>query len=181
METITIERARLEDISKLQEIGRTTFSETFANEENEENMQNYLEQSFSIDKLTGELKNKDSQIYFAKIRARVIGYLKINIGEAQTEKLDDGAFEIERIYVLKEFQGQKIGQMLYQKAIELANDIKASYLWLGVWEENHKAKKFYEKNGLIAFDKHAFWLGNDEQTDLMMKKVLINDRVLKTS
>nr|WP_199158370.1 GNAT family N-acetyltransferase [Pedobacter sp. ASV2] len=181
METITIVQAMLEDISKLQEIGRTTFSETFAHENSEENIRNYLEQSFSIDKLTAELSNPDSEIYFAMNGEKVIGYLKINIGNAQTETLNDGAFEIERIYVLKEFHGKKVGQMLYQKAIELAHAINASYVWLGVWEENHRAKRFYEKNGFITFDKHAFWLGDDEQTDLMMKKVLSNADNLKAS
>lgn len=181
METITIESAQLKDINKLQQIGRTTFSETFAHENSDGNMQNYLERSFSIDKLTGELSNEDSQIYFAVMDGNVIGYLKINVGKAQTEKLDDDAFEIERIYVLKEFHGKKVGQILYQKAIELAYEMKASYVWLGVWEENHRAKRFYEKNGFITFDKHSFWLGDDEQTDLMMKKVLTNVSELKVS
>lgn len=77
--------------------------------------------------------------------------------------------EIERIYVLKEFHGKKVGQILYEKAIELAKGIDADFIWLGVWEENPRAIRFYEKNGFSAFDKHIFQLGNDEQTDIMMK------------
>lgn len=111
----------------------------------------------------------------------MIGYLKINLGQAQTEKLDLDALEIERIYLLKAFYGQKVGQLLYQKAIDIAHEIQASYVWLGVWEENYRALKFYEKNGFIAFDKHKFWLGDDEQTDLMMKKILVNENELKVS
>ncbi|MBB6501097.1 GNAT family N-acetyltransferase [Pedobacter cryoconitis] len=172
MESIIIQRATPEEIKKLQEIGRTTFQETFAQVNSQEDMQAYLEQSFSINKLTGELMNKDSRIYFAILDERVIGYLKINLGQAQTEKLDNDALEIERIYVLKEFHGLKVGQLLYQKAIELAYEMQAPYVWLGVWEENHRALRFYEKNGFITFDKHMFLLGSDEQTDLMMKKTL---------
>ncbi len=171
MKSIEIKRATLENIKKLQEIGAATFLETFGQLNTEQDMQEYLEQGFSIDKLTIEIRNKNSQFYFAIINARVIGYLKINFGEAQTEKQDD-ALEIERIYVLKEFHGQKVGQILYQKAIQIALKMKVTYVWLGVWEENHRAIAFYEKNGFTAFDKHIFMLGSDEQTDLMMKKKL---------
>jgi len=175
MENIAIERAILQDVLKLQEIGRTTFGQTFAELNSEENMQKYLLESFSIDKLTKELSNKDSQIYFAILDTNVIGYVKINLKQAQTEQLDLDALEIERIYVKKEFHGQKVGQLLYQKAIEIAHKIKATYVWLGVWEENHRAIGFYTKNGFEPFSKHTFWLGDDEQTDLLMKKVLVRD------
>lgn len=181
MEQIIIERATLADIKKLQEIGRTTFSEAFAAVNSEENMKEYLEKGFSEEKLTGELRNQDSQFYFALLNGKVIGYLKINIGQAQTEKLNLDALEIERIYLLKAFYGQKVGQLLYQKAIDIALEMQASYVWLGVWEENYRALRFYEKNGFTPFGKHKFWLGDDEQTDLMMKKVLVNDNELKVS
>lgn len=177
METITIQSATLEDATTLQEIAKTTFWESFAQVNSEEDMLEYLEHSFSVEKLTGELGNKDSRIYFAVFEGKVVAYLKINLGQAQTEKLDPNAVEIERIYVLKEFQGKKVGQMLYQKAIDLANEQKAPYIWLGVWEENHNALGFYKKNGFKAFDKHMFKLGNDEQTDLMMKKILVEQKL----
>ena len=172
---ITINSATLQDINILQEIGRTTFLETFAAVNSEQDMKAYLEQSFSIEKLTAELENKDSQIYFVWFADQVIGYLKINLRQAQTEKLDHDALEIERIYVLKEFHGQKVGQLLFQHAIEIAYQMKATYVWLGVWEENHRALAFYQKNGFVTFDKHIFKLGSDEQTDLMMKKILTNE------
>jgi len=181
MEQIIIERATPADIKKLQEIGRTTFSEAFAAVNSEENMQEYLEKGFSEEKLKGELSNQDSQFYFAQLDGEVIGYLKINIGQAQTEKLNLDALEIERIYLSKAFYGQKVGQLLYQKAIDIALKMKASYVWLGVWEENYRALRFYEKNGFTPFGKHKFLLGDDEQTDLMMKKVLVNDNELKVS
>ena len=99
--------------------------------------------------------------------------LKINVGSAQTELKDDKALEIERIYVISKFQGKKIGQLLYDYALDLAMQGKYDYIWLGVWEENQKAIKFYTKNGFVEFDKHVFRLGNDEQTDIMMKLSLI--------
>ncbi len=84
----------------------------------------------------------------------------------------DRALEIERIYVLQEFHGQRVGQVLYEKAIELAQERGLDYIWLGVWEKNARALRFYEKNGFEPFDRHIFKLGDDEQTDIMVKKVL---------
>lgn len=100
---------------------------------------------------------------------KIIGYLKINTGQSQTEIKDDKAFEIERLYVIKDFHGKKAGQNLYEKGIELARERNADYVWLGVWEKNIRAIRFYQKNGFEIFDRHIFVLGDDEQTDLMMK------------
>ena len=172
MQTPEICIATINDINQLQQIGRQTFSETFADENSEEDMFNYLKEGFSLDKLRGEIVNKNSEFYFAKVSGEVVGYLKVNTGNAQTELKNQEALEIERIYVLKAFHGNRVGQALFEKAMERALVLKAVFVWLGVWEKNIKAIRFYEKNGFATFDKHVFLLGNDAQTDLMMKREL---------
>jgi diamine N-acetyltransferase len=169
MTNIDIREVTINDIVELQKISRQTFHETFSALNSEENMAKYLEEELSIEKLTAELNNTDSAFYFAVYNANVIGYLKLNFGESQTELKEQKSVEIERIYVLKEFQGKHIGQLLYDKAIQVARQKNAEYVWLGVWEENIKAINFYKKNGFIEFDKHVFILGDDAQTDIMMK------------
>jgi len=169
IEKIIIRKAELKDIYNLQKIGKQTFVETFSEGNTEENLKKYLEEGFSIEKLTDELKDQNSEFYFAEVNYEVIGYLKLNSGQSQTELQHDNALEIERIYVLKEFHGKRVAQMLYQKAIEVANRLDVDFVWLGVWEENPRAIRFYKKNGFVEFDKHIFKLGDDEQTDIMMK------------
>lgn len=169
MENITIQKVTLNDVNQLQKIGKLTFSETFSGDNSEEDMKKYLDENFSTEKLTDELNNKNSEFYFAKLENTVIGYLKLNFGESQTELKDNKALEIERIYVPKEYHGQSVGQILYEKAIQVAKQKDTDYVWLGVWEENLRALSFYKKNGFVEFDKHIFKLGNDEQTDIMMK------------
>jgi len=166
---IDIQEVTINEILALQEIGIQTFSETFAASNTEENMSNYLKDGFSIEKLTEEINNKHSKFFFALDHERVIGYLKLNFGESQTELKDSKALEIERIYVMNEYHGKKVGQLLYDKAIEVAAQMQMNYVWLGVWEENQRAFNFYKKNGFVEFDKHIFKLGDDEQTDIMMK------------
>lgn len=170
MNTIEIRRIGATDVVELQQIGRLTFTETFAEYNSPENLADYLEESFAIAKLTNELKNPESQFYFAFAGSILAGYLKINFGAAQTENIDPTAMEIERIYVLKEFQGKKVGQALFQKALDVAAETSCSQIWLGVWEKNHKALNFYQKNGFQQFDCHIFMIGIDEQTDFLMKR-----------
>lgn len=167
-----ITRATLNEVQLLQTIAKKTFSEAFSAQNSTENLEDYLNESFSIKKLTSELKNEDSQFYFAWSNDEIVGYLKINTGVAQTEILKGSSLEIERIYVLQQYYGKEVGRLLYNKAMEVAHQLKVDFMWLGVWEENPRAIRFYEKNGFVAFDKHMFKLGDEEQTDLMMKKIL---------
>lgn len=169
---IQITRVTLNDIDQLQKVGQQTFSETFSAVNSEENMKKYLEEAFSAETLAAEITNIDSEFYFATLDNKVIGYLKVNFGASQTDLKDDRALEIERIYVLRDFHRKKVGQLLFDKALLIAQQRNASYIWLGVWEANHRAQRFYCQNGFEVFDKHQFRLGNDIQTDLMMKLTL---------
>jgi ribosomal protein S18 acetylase RimI-like enzyme len=159
----------LNEINELQKIGKQTFVETFSSVNSEENMRLYLEKSFATEKLKIELSDINSVFYFAVFNATIIGYLKVNFGASQTEIKDENVLEIERIYVYKEFHGQQVGQLLFEKAISISKQKNVDYVCLGVWEENRRAVRFYQKNGFVTFDKHIFRLGNEEQTDLMMK------------
>ena len=173
MNSIAIKKIGLEQLVPLQEIGRKTFYDTFFESDSEESMKAYLDTSFSTEKLTAELENPNSEFYFATQNEIVIGYLKVNFGSAQTELQDANAVEIERIYVLQDYHGKQVGQLLFEKAMAIAKNNHCNYIWLGVWEENHRALQFYTKNGFVAFDKHIFVLGEEEQTDIMMKLKLV--------
>lgn len=172
MEELSIMPVTIDKIDALRQIGRQTFEETFSGVNSAENMQSYLRESFASDKLAGELSNPSSRFYFCFIDHQLVGYMKLNTGQAQTEIRDDSALEIERIYVLKAFHGKRIGQQLYEKAIKVAGETGVKYVWLGVWEHNERAINFYRKNGFTEFDKHVFTLGTDQQIDLLMKKKL---------
>lgn len=169
---VIVKKVVANDLASLQHISQQTFSETFAAVNTTENLNKYLQEELSLDKLEAELLNPNSEFYFALLGNKIIGYIKINFGTAQTELKEDKGVEIERIYVLKDFLGKKVGQMLYDKAIEIARKRNADYVWLGVWEENPRAIQFYKKNGFVQFDQHIFKVGEDEQIDVMMRREL---------
>ena len=166
---MNITKVTIHQIEELKKIGKLTFAETFSLQNTEANMKEYLSKGFSNEKLVSELTDPNAQFYFAELEGKAIGYLKVNVGQSQTEIKENNTFEIERIYVLKELRGKKVGQSLYDKALELAKERNVDYVWLGVWEHNPRAIRFYEKNGFKTFGKHIFKLGNDEQKDILMK------------
>lgn len=169
MNPIIIRKATISDLETLQEISRQTFVETFSDANTAENMQNYIRENFNLKQLSSEINNPESSFYLAFQGKETIGYLKINFGNAQTEIIGNQTIEIHRIYVLKAFHGKKIGQLLLDKAIKIAQQTGVDYIWLGVWEKNHRALQFYSKNGFAEFDKHIFILGNEVQNDLLMR------------
>lgn len=157
---------------ELQSLSRQTFFDAFASDNSEENMLAFLDSAFSEETLERELSDPESEFYLARQNNSLIGYLKINFGLAQTELKDSRGMEIERIYVLKEFIGKGVGKTLLKKALALAKNQKMKYVWLGVWKKNPRAIHFYEKNGFIKFGSHPFKVGEDIQTDILMRMEL---------
>jgi diamine N-acetyltransferase len=169
MSDLSIEKVQLQDAARLQAISLRTFVDTFAALNTPENMAKYVSERLSLAQMQAELANPDSEFYFAIQDGSPIGYLKLNRGTAQTEPQGDDAAEIERIYVVQEYLGKGVAQELFAFALQRAKQVDARVLWLAVWEENPRAIRFYEKCGFVEFGRHTFILGDDAQTDLMLR------------
>ena len=168
MSKIEIKKATIADLEIIRKICTETFSETFSEVNTAENMANYIQENFNREQIALEINNPESIFYLASSENEIIGYMKLNFGEAQTEKKEKTNLEIHRIYVLQAFHGKRIGQLLLDKTVKIAKEMAVHSVWLGVWEENHRALQFYSKNGFVEFDQHLFVLGDDVQTDLLM-------------
>ncbi|ERI91855.1 putative protease synthase and sporulation negative regulatory protein PAI 1 [Clostridiales bacterium oral taxon 876 str. F0540] len=172
MDNLLIKECSLKDIEKVKHICEKTFYETFSGENTKDDMENYLKENFSYEKLESEITNNYSKFYIVEDNEEVAAYMKLNFDKAQTEEGHNHTLEVQRIYVLQEYKGKHIGKMLIQEAIEIGKINNLNYIWLGVWEHNLAAIRFYEKQGFVKFDTHIFKLGNDEQTDNLMKLML---------
>lgn len=162
-----------QDVGLLREISIKTFTDAFAPFNTPEDMQQYIGNNLSEARLLNEINTPGSYFYFAEKDGQVCGYLKLNTEGAQTDlKTQTDTLEIERIYVLSEFQNQKIGQYLFERSIDIARQSGKTTLWLAVWEHNPGAIAFYKRNGLAEFGSHNFKLGEDLQTDILMRMEL---------
>ena len=172
---IIIRRCRPDEVQTLQSIAIQTYYETFEPANTPENMKSYLEQSFNIPQLVSELATPSSEFYFLLEKKNIAAYLKINNFDAQTDVHDNESLEVQRLYVLKEFQRKGYGERLIRFSCSRALQLNKKYIWLGVWEFNKKARNFYNKLGFTVFGSHDFVMGNDHQKDLLLRKELIDD------
>ncbi|MDA3822156.1 MAG: GNAT family N-acetyltransferase [Bacteroidales bacterium] len=156
-------------IPVLTDIAIRTFDETFADTNDPEDMKNYNERCFTAEVFKKEMQSSESWFYFIEYEGKVAGFLKVNVGDAQTELRETDGFELERIYVLKEFHGTGVGAALMDFSIKRRKEEGKKYLWLGVFEENYRAQRFYQKYGLEVFDDQVFKMGKTPQRDVLMR------------
>ncbi len=171
---ITIRLASLEDIGLVTDMGRSTFTQAFAHLNNPVHFQAHLDQFHTYEAIENEFKNPKNQFYIAEYDTQPATFCKLVLDEDEghPDLKAHNCLELERIYVLKQYQGLQIGYHLFKKAEELGLQLNFDILWLGVWEKNLKAIEVYKKWGFSQFGSHTFNLGGEIQTDLMMKKYL---------
>ena len=154
-----IRKVEIADVEVLAKLAKQTFRETFAHDNMEEQLQEYFEETYNLRVLSTELENPESETYFIMHEEEIAGFLKVNWGNAQTERELENAFEIQRLYVLQTYQGFGLGKQLFEFALEHAEKNGFSWAWLGVWEHNTKAQAFYNRYGFEKFSQHRFMVG----------------------
>ncbi|MBL7815837.1 MAG: GNAT family N-acetyltransferase [Saprospiraceae bacterium] len=181
---MTYRQVDIKDLYDLVEIACTTFIDTFSEQNDPTEFYSYVERAFAPEQILSELNTEGSVFYFAEMDSTPIGYFKINNNKSaadtdrprfyadfspfQSEKMT----ELERIYVKKAFQGKGAAQNMMSFIEKCARQSGSRYLWLGVWSENKKAIRFYEKCGFSIFGEHIFQIGDDAQLDYLMWKKL---------
>lgn len=170
---LTIKRATANDVSLLRALSIITFTDTYSAYNTHENMQMYIEKYFNIETLLQELNSDDNFFFIAMLEDGPAGYVKLRTPFEQHASLKDKrSIELERIYVKKNLHGGGLGYKLIQHGLEFAQSEDYDVLWLGVWNQNEKAIKFYTKCGFEIFGEHKFILGTEEQIDYLMRKEL---------
>lgn len=168
----TIKRVTIADVEELQKISRETFKATFDPYTASDDMKRFLKEDYETGKLINEINNPDSRFFFLMVGDEIAGYLKINVGDAQTEHLKKNALEVERIYLRAAFQHRGLGNILLDYAEEIARKEGKDYIWLGVYEKNINAQHFYKRHGFEKVSQHTFQVGSDPQTDWLLLKKL---------
>lgn len=168
------QKCTLSDLNTLVQISKKTFVDAFEVDNNSDDFKTYIDSAFEKSKIAEQLNNLNSSFYFVFKDAQLMGYFKLNENDAQTDISLPETIELERIYVLEEFQGQQIGKEMLREALKLASDLSKRYIWLGVWEKNTDAIRFYEKYGFLKFDTHPYYIGKDKQIDWLMRFDITN-------
>ena len=160
-----LKKATVSDLPVLRQLCIRTFSDTYAAFNTPENMQDYIAKSFRMEQLLQEMEDRDTSFFLIFEKETAVAYVQLHQSGSK-------ALEIVRIYVSQDHQGKKLGQQLFDHAVQVGKENHCDYLWLGVWENNPNALAFYRKNGMEPFGNHVFKLGADAQNDVLMRKML---------
>ncbi len=173
---ITIRKITAADTAILSGMAKETFYKTFTGTCTEEDMQGFLTEYFNEARLAEEIGNEDNFYFFAEVDGVPAGYLQFMEDYSGFDLIKQWkALELKRIYVIDDFHGKGVAQQLMKFILEYALQQQYEVVWLGVWEHNIKAQRFYEKYGFVnSGHPHNFPIGNTPQTDLWFWKFLEN-------
>ena len=174
MSSITIRQAVSEDAKLLTDLAYTTFWDAFAHHPKNapDDLNHYMRQAFSQEQLTLELSDAKNIFLIAELGDDAAGYSKIILDNIEPGITAERPVELSRLYAHQKHLGQGVGQMLMDACFERAKSEDRDVMWLGVWEYNPRAQRFYEKNGFRVVGSHVFLLGKDAQTDLLMQRAV---------
>lgn len=175
MDDVRIVECGPADAEELAEIGRATFLETYSANTSPDDMRAFLREAYSPETVRAEIDLPGSRFFVARKADTAAGYLKLNTGDAQEERPEGIGLEIEAIYVYRRYHGGGIGGALMARTHGEAKAIGANHIWLGVWELNRAAIRFYERNGFRQIGARPFRFGSVEHNDLIMKRELGGD------
>ena len=174
MSSIIIRQAVPEDAKLLTDLAYTTFWDAFAHHPKNapDDLNHYMRQAFNQEQITAELADAKNIFLIAEIGDEAAGYSKIIIDNIEPGITAERPVELSRLYSHQKHLGQGVGQRLMEACFKRARAEDRDVMWLGVWEYNPRAQRFYEKNGFRVVGSHVFLLGKDPQTDLLMQREL---------
>lgn len=177
---VTIREISTTDLPALRDLAERTFRDAWQHMNEPEPFEAYCREHFTVEKLAEELAAPEAEFYFAELDREPMAYLKLNLNRLPNTDSSDGlqssdewpgpALQLERIYVLQNVQGQRIGERLLAFTENRARDTGAAWVWLSVWQKSPRSIGFYEKSGFEIFGIETFWVGDDPQPDWLMRK-----------
>jgi diamine N-acetyltransferase len=167
-----IRKALKSDLDDLLTLAISVFTITFESANHPDDFKLYMDVAFTKEKIEKEFQEAGSQFFVATEGSTIVGYARVRENDEADHLIGKRNLEIQRVYVDIPWQGKGIANQLMAACEDFARQQKKEWIWLGVWEHNPKAQHFYHKLGYEKFSEHRFMLGNDPQTDWLMKKKL---------
>ncbi len=160
------------DEEPLRVFGQRLFIETYSAQNTPENMALYCEEAFSVENFRLDFQREETCYLIARIDETMAAYTKLTLNKPPFGTSTSSAVEIARFYLDGPFQGQGLALVFMQRCLDWIREQGYGLVWLGVWPQNPRAVRFYEKIGFTITGSATFLLGTDPQTDYIMQKVL---------
>lgn len=170
---LVIRFADADDLKLLVALGMTTCYEAYFELDPPKDIAEYCVWSFSPEQLKTELEDKNSTFLIAELDGRAVGYAKLREGKKIECMAGKNAVEVQRIYILEKMKGKRIGERLISRCFEIAKQRGFATVWLGVWDKNTAAQKFYEKIGMKNVGWTDFSDGKTEFINMVFAKDIL--------
>jgi diamine N-acetyltransferase len=167
---LSVRRASVTDAEMLARLGARTFRETFGGQNTPENMASYLAKAFNAAVVAREIADPNVTYLVGEIDDCPAAYAMVRSVPAPALVTGPSPLELVRFYVDRQWQGAGIARTLMRACDDEGRRRGARTLWLGVWEKNPRAIRFYEKCGFRDLGSQPFVLGDDVQTDRVMAR-----------
>lgn len=180
-----IRTATASDSKALAALGVEVFTATFAHSCTKEQLQAFLDEAYTPEAIAKDIADSSKDVLVATEEddssptpgeggsSKLLGFMYLTRGSSEpcVEHLERPV-ELQRLYIALGAHGKGLGKALSLAADERAREQGFKTIWLGVWEENHKAQAFYRKMGYERIGEHVFDVGGDLQTDEIWWKAL---------
>jgi ribosomal protein S18 acetylase RimI-like enzyme len=168
--SISIRPAVASDAASLAKLAAQTFQDTFAADNDPEDIALHVTQAYGPVQQARELSDSNILTLLATANEQAVAYAQLRRGPAPASVRGVEPIELWRFYVARDWHGLGIAQELMRHVDAAAQRAAAQTLWLGVWERNHRAKAFYRKCNFVDVGSHVFTLGTDAQTDRILAR-----------
>jgi diamine N-acetyltransferase len=158
-----------EDASLLAELGAGTFRESSPNTPHED-LESYLKENFTREKLFAYLSIESAAALILEKSGKTIGYALLSPGKAPNRLVPPHSIQLKRLYILEEWTGNKLGDVLMAQCLEHVRHLGFGSIWLTVWKNNGRAIRFYERWEFLKAGVYDFVVGRDIQRDLVLFK-----------
>lgn len=168
--SIVYRTATVDDAEALARLGTDTFTDTFGHLYQPNDLEIFL-QNHSSANWAKELADSAFAVRVAEVDGTMVGYAKLGPPHLPFEPRGEAA-ELRQLYVLEEMKGQGVAHTLIEWVIERARERRADHLYLSVFTENLRARRFYEKLGFEPEGTYAFMVGSHADEDIVMRLAL---------
>jgi diamine N-acetyltransferase len=148
MSKLNIRKTTIADLHLISVLAITTHYEAYFELDPSHDLADYCVRFFNLETVKEELGNQKLTYIIAEFEGNAVGFVQLREGK-QIECMEGkNAIEIQRIYVIESMKDKKIGKALFEKCCEIGREKGYETIWLGVWDKNIAAQKFYEKIGM---------------------------------
>lgn len=165
-DALGIRRATIGDAATLAAFAARAFIETFGDENDPEDLRDHVASTYNPERQSAELRDDDTAtLLVERAGGTLIGYAQLCRKRVPPCVAGERPIEIYRFYVDRSAHGTGVAQALMAAAFAQAREWGADVVWLGVWEHNPRAMRFYRKFGFADVGSIDFFVGPDRQTD----------------